>query len=54
MAKMGGCNDNIAQAGKNSTRIDPKDFARNNLAKGGVNEKMANSGKTSTGTAKRK
>ena len=39
MARMNGCNDNIKPAGTNSTRMNPKSFARNNMSKGGVNDK---------------
>lgn len=39
MAKMNGCNEGMAApSGKNSTRMNPNDFARNNLSMGGVNK----------------
>lgn len=39
MAKMNGCNSDMPKGpiGKNSTRINPNSFARNNMSKGGVN-----------------
>ena len=38
MPKMNGCNEGMcAPAGSRSTRMNPTDFARNNMAKGGVN-----------------
>lgn len=40
-------------SGKNSTRMNPSNFARNNLAMGGVNKHQGTS-QTSAGTAKRK
>lgn len=38
MASMGGCNYDVKPSGKNETRVNPKDSARNNLSKGGVND----------------
>lgn len=38
MAKMNGCNEGmVAPSGSYSKRMNPNDFARNNLSKGGVN-----------------
>ena len=35
------CDIPVKPAGKNSSRINPNSFARNNLAKGGVNKYVA-------------
>jgi hypothetical protein len=37
--KNAGCNKGlVGPSGKNSTRMNPSSFARNNLSKGGVNK----------------
>jgi hypothetical protein len=55
MAKMSGCNSDMVKGpvGKNSTRMNPTAFARNNMSKGGVNNMMLGSKDKSTGKAKR-
>lgn len=50
---MAKSNDTHKPTGTNQKRMNPSDFARNNLAKGGVNNLMGKSPST-TGTAKRK
>ncbi len=42
MAKMGGCNDNVAKNNKPQApgRMNPANFNRKNMAKGGVNNQM--------------
>lgn len=47
MAKMNGCNADMPTGpiGKNSTRMNPNDFARNNLAKNGVNQDLGGGAK---------
>ncbi len=46
MAKMNGCNADMPKGpiGKNSTRMNPNSFARNNLAMGGTNAHGSNVG----------
>lgn len=55
MAHKAGCNADMpkGQVGAHGTRVNPNDFARNNMSKGGVN-KMQPVAKTTAGTAKRK
>jgi hypothetical protein len=46
MAHKGGVNsEKPAPSGKNSTRINPASFARNNLSKGGVNKDLGGGAK---------
>jgi hypothetical protein len=58
MAHKNGCNSYMVKGpvGKNSTRMNPTDFARNNMSKGGVNhpKHLVKSNQTSAGSAKRK
>jgi hypothetical protein len=60
MAKMNGVNSDMVKGpiGQRSTRIDPTDFERNNLSKGGVNHHLGGhkpgQAKSTAGTAKRK
>jgi hypothetical protein len=52
MAEKNGVNKTMPQGtiGTRSTRMNPNDFARNNMAKGGVNAKnfLIKSGQTKT------
>ena len=58
MALKNGCNMGTPAkaSGTHSTRMNPMDFERNNLSKGGVNDTkfLVKSNQTQTGTAKRK
>lgn len=51
MGKIGGCNSDMVKGpiGKNSTRINPTSFARNNMSKGGVNSGIPNSASVKAG-----
>lgn len=47
MASKAGCNSEKAvPSGKNSTRMNPAQFARNNLSKGGVNKDLGGGAKS--------
>lgn len=48
--KKGGCNSEKPKpSGNNSTRINPAQFARNNLSKGGVNKDIGGGAKPGKG-----
>lgn len=53
MAKMNGCNDGMAgPSGSNSTRHQPQNHGRANLAKGGVNKHQGGTDKPSKAPGK--